>query len=281
MALYTTLRVGGPAEVLYEAFSLEELREVIVFLNQESVPYLIVGRGSNLLVKDSGLKGVAIVLRGSLAEIVPEKSQSSSILCGAGLSLVDLLHFCQREGFSGLEFLAGIPGSLGGAVAMNAGAFGHAIGTEVDEVQGLMPKGDLISWDRSQLSFSYRSMAMEVGFVIVRVRLRGDRADSGAVAFRIADYLKRRKATQSEHYPSAGSVFKNPPEDFAGKLIDKVGLKGKRIGGAMISEVHANYIVNTGDAKAEDILALLHLAQEKVREETGILLEPEVHIVGE
>ena len=181
----------------------------------------------------------------------------------------------------GLEFLSGIPGTVGGAVAMNAGAFGEEIASRVKEVHMVDKRGDLIVRDRSsELEFSYRKLNMEKGNVIVRVRFRLTSEAEGTVAKRISDYLKRKKESQPLEYPSAGSVFKNPPDDYAGRLIEKAGLKGKKIGGAMISEKHANFIVNTGGAKAKDILDLIYLSQETVKKETGIQLEPEIRVVG-
>jgi UDP-N-acetylmuramate dehydrogenase len=289
MAQHTTFGVGGPAECLYEAKDEGNLRRVIAFLNREEIPYLVVGRGSNLLVKDEGLEGVVILLRGPLAGMVQEKTDPSvsnlrahdmTVHAGAGLPIVDLLIHCRDSGYGGLEFLAGIPGTVGGAVAMNAGAFGKEIGDWVKEITVITAGGEVVARNRSQLKFSYRALHMEKKSVIIGVRLKVDTEAVKTVANKIARYLKRRKENQPIEYPSAGSVFKNPPNDYAGRLIEHAGLKGKKIGGAMISEKHANYIVNTGDAIAQDILELLSLTQEKVRKETGVKLEPEIKVVG-
>ena len=289
MAQHTTFRVGGPAESLYEAKDAENLRRVIAFLNREDIPYLVVGRGSNLLVKDEGLEGVVILLRGPLAGMAQEKTDPSgsnlrahdmAVYAGAGLPIVDLLIHCRDSGYGGLEFLAGIPGTVGGAVAMNAGAFGKEIGDRVKEIDVIIAGGEVVARNRSQLKFSYRALHMDKKGVIIGVCLKVDTVTGKTVAKRIADYLKRRKESQPIEYPSAGSAFKNPPNDYAGRLIEHAGLKGKKIGGAMISEKHANYIVNTSDATAKDILELLFLTQEKVRKETGVKLEPEVKVVG-
>jgi len=289
MAQHTTFRVGGPAESLYEAKDAENLRRVIAFLNKEEIPYLVVGRGSNLLVKDEGLEGVVILLRGPLAGMAQEKTDPSvsnlrthdmSVHAGAGLPIVDLLIHCRDSGYGGLEFLAGIPGTVGGAVAMNAGAFGKEIGDWVKEIDVITAGGDVVARNRSQLKFSYRALHMEKKSVIIGACLKVDTENVKTVANKIAGYLKRRKESQPIEYPSAGSVFKNPPNDYAGRLIEHAGLKGKKIGGAMISEKHANYIVNTGDATAKDILELLSLTQGKVKKETGVKLEPEIKVVG-
>lgn len=281
MAGYTTFRVGGQAEALYEAVDLEILERVLAYLDKEHIPYLVVGRGSNILVKDNGLEGLVILLGGSLARVEEKETDDISVLAGAGLHLVELLSYCRSSGLGGLEFLSGIPGTVGGAVVMNAGAFGEEIASRVKEIHVVNTRGDLIVKDRSsELEFSYRKLNMEKGSVIVRVLFRLTSEAEGTVAKRISDYLKRKKESQPLEYPSAGSVFKNPPDDYAGRLIEKAGLKGKKIGGAMISEKHANFIVNTGGAKAKDILDLMYLAQETVKKETGIQLEPEIRVVG-
>lgn len=289
MAQHTTFRVGGPAESLYEAKDTENLRRVIAFLNREDIPYLVVGRGSNLLVKDEGLEGVVILLRGPLAGMAQEKTDppvsnlmahDMTVYAGAGLPIVDFLIHCRDSAYGGLEFLAGIPGTVGGAVAMNAGAFGKEIGDRVKEIDVITAGGEVVARNRSQLKFSYRALHMDKKSVIIGACLKVDTVTGKTVAKRIAGYLKRRKESQPIEYPSAGSVFKNPPNDYAGRLIEHAGLKGKKIGGAMISKKHANYIVNTGDATAKDILELLSLTQEKVRKETGVKLEPEVKVVG-
>jgi UDP-N-acetylmuramate dehydrogenase len=280
MSKFTTFQVGGKAEALYEACNLENLQAVIAYLNRENIGYLVLGRGSNLLVKDEGLEGVVIHLGGSLANIREESRNGLDILAGAGLPLIDLLAYCRASGLGGLEFLAGIPGTVGGAVAMNAGAFGKEAGDRVMEVHIVTANGDMDVRDRSGLKFSYRGLQLEKGSVIIASRLRIDLETQEIVAKRIAGYLKKRKESQPLEYPSAGSVFKNPPNDFAGRLVEQVGLKGKKIGGAMISKKHANYIVNTGGATAKDIIGLMNLVRQKVKKETGIELEPEIQVAG-
>ncbi|MCJ7686129.1 MAG: UDP-N-acetylmuramate dehydrogenase [Desulfobacteraceae bacterium] len=280
MSQHTTFRVGGNAEAVYEASDPEGLCRVVSFLVNEGIPYLVAGRGSNLLVRDGGIGGVVILLAGAFADIQFEGSDYSDILAGAGLSIVDLLIWCREEGVSGLEFLAGIPGSVGGAVAMNAGAFGKEIGSRVREIRLVSQRGQLTARDRSRLRFSYRDLNLETGAVITNVLFRLDRDPPETVSARIAGCLKRRKETQPLEYPSAGSIFKNPLNDYAGRLIEQAGLKGKRIGGAMISNRHANFIVNKDGATATDILTLINLARDEVRRTAGVQLELEVQIVG-
>jgi UDP-N-acetylmuramate dehydrogenase len=280
MARYTTFRVGGKADVLCHIETRDQLQAVMTFLREERIVHLVLGRGSNLLVKDGGFEGVVIVLKGSLANIEERLLGDQILVAGGGLGIAELLHYCQTEGLGGLEFLAGIPGTVGGAVAMNAGAWGKDMGGRVEHVELVMPAGDVVTMKRGELYFSYRQSSISHGAVIVRVGLALEQDRPEVVEAKVAFYLKERKEKQPLEYPSAGSIFKNPSHEYAGRLIERAGLKGKKIGGAMISLKHANWIVNTGEAKTEDILALMQLAQQKVKEQTGINLEPEIRVVG-
>ena len=277
MGHYTTFRVGGKAEALCAVKDLRKLRDLLSFANRESLPYLVVGKGSNLLVKDAGLKGLALLLEGEFGAL---EETEGVIQAGAGLGLAELVRFSQKRGLAGLEFLAGIPGTVGGAVAMNAGAWGKSTGDVLARVEILTADGQRVALNRSALGFGYRKTALPVGSIVVKARFKGTADRPEAIGERVRDYLERRKAGQPLEYPSAGSVFKNPPEDYAGRLIESVGLKGKRVGGAMISDKHANVIVNVGGASAEDILSLMNTARRRVREQTGIELEPEIKVVG-
>lgn len=280
MSRYTTLRVGGPVEALCIIRELKSLKRMVSYLGEEKIPYLVVGRGSNLLVSDDGFKGVALILREELAKVEPNGKSDKVVLAGGGLALFELLAYCKGKGLGGLEFLAGIPGTAGGAVAMNAGAWGSEVGGLVQQVRLVTSKGEVKTWGRSRLKFIYRALSIPKGAVIIRVKFELKRERPEVVIEKVSDYLKKRQESQPSRYPSGGSVFKNPPEDYAGRLIERSGLKGKKIGGAMISPKHANFIVNTGGARATDILALMDLAQRKVKEETGIELELEIRVVG-
>ena len=281
MSQYTTFRVGGRVDAIYFTQNLSNLKRMVKYLSGEGIPYLVVGRGSNLLVKDGGLQGVVIMLQGELASFEQDEKNNRIIAAGGGLSIVEFLSHCKLMGLGGLEFLAGIPGTVGGAVAMNAGAFGKDMGSITQDIEMVTEQGDLVVMDQSQINFSYRTASIPRGAVIVKARFELNKEDPDTIAQRIAEYMSRRKAKQPLEYPSGGSIFKNPPNDYAGRLIENAGLKGKRIGKALISPKHANFIVNTGGAKAEDILALMDLIRKKVREETGIELEPEIKVVGE
>jgi UDP-N-acetylmuramate dehydrogenase len=277
----TTYRVGGNAEVCCYPGEAAELSRLISYLVSESIPYVVMGKGSNLLVSDGGIKGAVIVLKDRLAAVETIEGDEPFILAGGGLTISGLLTYCSRNGLSGLEFLAGIPGTLGGAVFMNAGALGQEIGNLVREVLAIGSDGRPVVLNCNEIKFSYRSSSIPGGTVIYGVKLRMLKGDKESIAERIADNLKKRKEAQPLDYPSGGSVFKNPPDDYAGRLIEKAGLKGTRIGGAMISPKHGNFIVNTGGAKACDILALMNLARNRVKEQTGIDLEPEIVVLGE
>ena len=281
MDQYTTFRVGGKAEAVCFPSELDLLRQTISYLHNEDIPYLIVGKGSNLLVRDKGIEGVVIILKGRLAAVEKCGVEDDILLAGGGLAIAELLSYCGLECLAGLEFLAGIPGTVGGAVFMNAGAFGKEIGGMVREIQVVTGKGEPAVMPGSQLGFSYRRTSLPKGTVIHGIKFKLDKDHKDKISGRIAGYLKKRKKGQPLDLPSGGSVFRNPPGDYAGRLIEKSGLKGTRIGGAMISPKHANFIVNTGGAKAADIVALMNLARDKVREETGIILEDEIKVVGE
>lgn len=280
MDQYTTFRIGGKVDALYFTRQLRELQKTVSYLTKEHIAYLVVGRGSNLLVKDGGFQGVVIIMGGELAGIEENKKDKQILMAGAGLGLAQLLNHCTRRGLGGLEFLAGIPGSVGGAVTMNAGAFGKDMGSVVQQIHVVTREGELATRNRSELNFSYRELSVPKGTVVIRAKFRLVDENPELVAKRLKDCLAKRKTTQPLEYPSAGSVFKNPPNNYAGRLIEEAGLKGKRVGGAMISPKHANYIVNTGGASADDVLALMELARKRVREQTGIVLEPEIRVVG-
>ena len=276
----TTYQVGGPAEVLWEARDLMTLKEVIGYLSVENIPYHVLGKGSNLLVTDTGIDGVMILLKGSLATI-EMRPESSLVRAGGGVHLTTLMKWCKRKGMSGLEFMAGIPGTVGGAVVMNAGAFRQEIGEKVKAIQCVVHGGEAVSMNRSKLKFSYRKLHVQEGSAIVSASFQLLPSTPEKVAEKMGDFLKKRKETQPYGEPSAGSVFKNPPGDHAGRLIEKAGLKGRKIGGAMVSQKHANFILNKGHATATDILSLMELLHFEVKRTSGISLEPEIKILGE
>jgi len=277
----TSCRVGGKAEALCYPGELPVLRRLLRYLYEEGIPWVVIGKGSNLLVGDKGIKGAVIILKDRLASVEQEETEDTGLIGGGGLSVADLLSYCRKNGLSGLEFMAGIPGTLGGAIFMNAGAWGQDMGGVVREVRTVRSDGEQAVLKGGDINFSYRSSSIPADTVIYEARIRLKRGDRDRIAEMINLNLKRKKETQPLDHPSAGSVFKNPPGDYAGRLIEKAGLKGARIGGAMISLKHGNFIVNMGGARASDILALMELAGARVKEETGITLETEIKILGE
>jgi len=279
---HTSLRVGGRADVLVSPRSVEALRRVITHCRSGGVPYTPVGNWTNLIVRDGGYRGVVISMRG-LQGAVWERDRQGGALARveAGVPVAELVRVAARDGFAGLEFCAGIPGSVGGAVMMNAGAYGSEIREVIEEATLMNGQGELSRRDKSALDFAYRKLNLPRGMIVVGSAFALRPGDPVKIRERVADILAKRGRKHPLEYPNAGSVFKNPAGRPAGRIIEEAGLKGTRIGGAMISEKHGNFIVNTGDARASDILALIDLVQKKVREQTGICLETEVRVIGE
>lgn len=279
MRLYTTFRVGGPASVLLRPRTLAVLKRVHGYLIDQGIPWLVLGKGSNLLVSDRGFDGAVIRLRGELAGI--EAGQEERALqAGAGATIRRLMDACMARGLGGLEFLAGIPGTAGGAVAMNAGAWGRETADAVEAVTLLTRAGDLETRPPEQLGFAYRSCTLPPGALVTGVRFRVQPGRPDTVRRDIERTLELRRERQPLQLPSAGSVFRNPAGDSAGRLVEAAGLKGKRIGGAEISVRHANVIVNRGRATARDILSLVRLARREVLRCSGVALEPEIRFIG-
>ncbi len=279
LAGHTSLRVGGPVSCLIRPLSLAGLRSAVQVLNQNHYPYFILGRGTNLLVRDTGIRAAAISLESGFSQ-VERVGSSGKIKVGAGLSLSGLLRFCLREGLSGLEFIVGIPGSVGGALCMNAGTDAGVMADVCQEVALLLSDGSLTRLSGAQLRFSYRKLELPADSVVLEAEFSLTPGSRENMREQLRQLLKARKEKQPWQLPSAGSVFKNPPGDYAGRLIEAAGLKGTRVGDAEISMRHANFIVNRGQARASDILALINLAQEKVSQKFGVHLELEIEVVG-
>jgi UDP-N-acetylmuramate dehydrogenase len=278
MSAHTSWRVGGPADQCYRPADLEDLQQFLATLaNDETLTW--VGLGSNLLVRDGGIRGTVILPFGGLDTL--ELIDGDRVRAGAGVACAKVARFTARAGLTGAEFLAGIPGTMGGALAMNAGAFGGETWSLVDAVQTLDHQGELHQRSRADYQVSYRTVngAENEWFVSADLQLKP--GDSTAAQSRIRSLLERRSATQPTQQPSCGSVFRNPPDDYAARLIESCGLKGKQIGGARVSDKHANFIVNLGSASAADIEALIGYVQEQVQHRHGIQLQTEVRIIGE
>ena len=278
MSELTTFRTGGPAAFLAVPDSVDKLKNLIKCCLENETEYYIVGKGSNILVSDIGIKGV-VILTTSLEGITYEGE--GRITCLAGTPLIRLCSFALENSLSGLEFAYGIPGSAGGAVYMNAGAYGGEMKDVVVSVSHIDKNGDIGSFDKGSLDFGYRRSVYSGGdYVITGASVILTQSDKNEIKAKMDDLLSRRKAKQPLDYPSAGSTFKRPEGYFAGALIEQCGLKGFCIGGAQVSEKHAGFVINKGGATANDILSLVEYVKETVYKNTGVILEPEIKFIG-
>lgn len=277
MAVHTSLKVGGPADWFISPADLDDLKRLLTLLEDHGMRYLVVGGGCNLLVRDGGFRGVVISLeRFDRIELY----ENSVFNAGAGTANRALVEFARESELTGLEFLVGIPGRLGGALAMNAGVEGRTI-TDCLETLVTLKGGAVTTTAKSALDYSYRFLELAPDEIILGASFRLEKGRRDEIDKLMEDFLSHRRDIQQVGYPNAGSFFRNPPEGPAWRFIDASGLRGLRIGGAQVSEVHANFLVNLGGATAGDFLALSARIKGKVREETGVELEEEVRIVGE
>jgi UDP-N-acetylmuramate dehydrogenase len=275
---YTSWRVGGPADRLYKPADLQDLCDYLGQLPVEE-PLTWIGLGSNLLVRDGGIRGTVLALQGQLNAL--QRLESNRVRIEAGVSGAKAARFCAREGLVGLEFLAGIPGTIGGALAMNAGAFGSETWERVAAVETIDHQGKLYRRQPGEYQIAYRTVKGPESEWFVAAEFALEPGDAEAALLRIKGLLEKRNASQPIGSPSCGSVFRNPEGDFSGRLIEAAGLKGQCIGGACVSEKHANFIINQGGATAADIESLILYIQEQVWKHSGVRLVPEVRIIGE
>ncbi len=278
MAAHTSWRVGGPAARLYRPADAEDLAAFLTGLPEDE-PLLWVGLGSNLLVRDGGFRGTVVLTQGRLLAL--ECLAGDRVRAEVGAACAKVARFAARQGLCGAEFLAGIPGTLGGALAMNAGAFGGETWQRVVEVQTIDRRGKVRRRVPQDFQVGYREVHGPAGEWFLSALLALEPGDTWASQARIRSLLERRAETQPTSLPSCGSVFRNPPGDHAARLIEAAGLKGTAIGGAQVSEKHANFIVNTGAASAADIERLIEGVRDQVERASGVRLRTEVHIVGE
>lgn len=275
LRMQTTFRIGAPARYFVEPKDIDDLKLLLNASKRYKIPILVLGAGSNILAGDSKINKIVLKLNAPVFKSI--SLRNNHLAAGSGAELSRLIRLTLRRGLSGLEFLAGIPGSLGGALAMNAGAWGRSIAELVESVSVMDYHGRVKTLKREDLEFGYRS-ANPGKFIILGASLKLKRKNRGQIRSRIEECLKLRRETQDLSKASAGCVFKNPRGKSAGRLIDECGLKGKRIGGAVISRKHANFILNTGNAKARDVLRLMALAKRAVKKKFDITLEPEIKI---
>ncbi len=278
MMRHTSFRIGGPVDLFVVCDTLPALSDVLAVLAAEEVPYTVVGKGTNLLVADRGYRGAILVLG---KEFKRHVCDGEYIRAGAACVLAYLVQDAFSRGLAGLEFAVGVPGTLGGALAMNAGSRDAWIGSVTESVTLLAPREGLVRVRADQITWGYRDSGLSARGIIVEAELRLSPSEPVRIRAEMERSLERRKQSQPLGAPSAGSVFINPDGDSAGRLIENAGLKGTKLGGARVSEVHANFIVNDGGATAADVLGLVNKVRTSVRDRYGIELRPEVRFLGE
>ena len=276
LATLTSFNVGGPADVLAVAEDTEGLRSMLGSFAEAGARWFVLGAGTNVVFEDAGYRGVVVKLGSGFGGITREHT---TVFAGGSAPWSNLLASCAEFELSGLERMAGIPGTVGGAVFGNAGAFGTSIADRVEWVRGMDTLGADRKLTRGEIGFSYRRACFPAGFVLTQVALSLKRGEKGLLLATMDEILAKRREKQPLEFPSAGSVFKNPPEAKAARLIEQAGLKGRRVGGAQVSEKHANFIVNVGGATAADILSLIEIVREEVFKRFSLTLELEVKVV--
>ncbi|MCK6556540.1 UDP-N-acetylmuramate dehydrogenase [Candidatus Binatia bacterium] len=282
LSRHTSFRIGGPADIWIDVVGAADIGTVQAVAGAEGLPLTVVGGGTNILVSDLGVRGIVIHPGRSLVSTEWSECRGGiRVRAGAALALKRLVTEAIERGLAGLEFAEGIPGSVGGGLLMNAGAFGGELSQAITGVEGVDGDGKVVRLSREVLLFQYRRLDLPAGFVITHVEFLLTPGEREAIEARRADAKRRREKHQPLGYPNAGSIFKNPPGLFAGLLLESVGMKGERCGGAMVAVEHANFIVNVGHASAADVRALMAEGARRVWERHGVRLEPEIRLVGE
>ncbi len=280
---HTSIQIGGPADAYVSPADIEDLKKILAFAHEKRVPWWVLGLGSNVLVKDGGIRGIVLRLHKTLErfEVLDETCEEVLFKAEAGVPLPKVVEFTRQQGLTGMEYLYGIPGSVGGALWMNAGTRQAEIKDCMTSLTVMDPGGELHTYPVSKLKFEYRHLHLPIRGIILSGQFLLKKSNLEEVQAKIAAYQKRRQETQPLEYPNMGSVFKNPPQGFAAQMIEELNLKGVRVGGARISPKHANFIINEGEATAKDVLVLIGLIKDKVREALQAKLELEVKVLGE
>ncbi len=286
LSRHTSFGIGGPADILAYPADREDLAVLLREIRARGQKFFVLGGGTNLLVKDGGFRGVVISLQHMNAIRIEREYRSvggnyAVVSAEAGALLPKLHAFAMENALTGLEFSTGIPGTIGGAVCMNAGTAAGEIGDIVDSVTLVDPEGKLVTGGREEMAFGYRTANIPEGHVVVEATVTLRRDDKEKIRTRVRDLQEKRKQGQPSGQPNAGSIFKNPHEESAGRLIETAKLKGRRVGDAQISDKHANFILNMGKATAKDVLELMEIVKQAVLEAKGVRLEPEIKIIGE
>lgn len=284
LARCTSFRIGGPADLLLVPTSVAMLAAALAAARRIGLPVTILGGGTNVLVSDRGVRGLVVRLGRAFdyRRWVPDEGALGAVVeAGAATRLSRLVAEAVERGYGGIEFAAGIPGSVGGGALMNAGAFGGELGNTIEGITGCTLAGEVVDLVRSHLDFSYRKLALTDALVITSVRFRLTRSSTAKLRSTVQRVQAKRRTKQPLGFPNAGSIFKNPSGEFAGRLIEQAGLKGTAVGNAQVSPDHANFIVNLGGARAQDVRDLMSLVQGAVWRRSGVWLEPEVRLIGE
>ncbi len=282
MSKHTSFKVGGKADIFIKINDIQDLKYILDFTKKNNIPLTVIGNGSNVLVKDNGIRGITIYLNFDDIQIDEEKNGEVIVTVGSGVKLAMLAVILQKKGIAGFEFASGIPGTIGGAIRMNAGAYGKEMKEVVENVTYMDEEGNKHKLENEQMDFSYRhSRFKEKQEIIIEAQLKFQKEDAEKIKERMDEYRKARMEKQPIDMPSAGSTFKRGTNYISAKLIDDAGLKGYEIGGAQVSEKHAGFIVNKGNATAQDILDLIDYVIKVVYEKFGKILELEVEVIGE
>lgn len=280
MARHTTFKIGGPADRLISVNTQAQLISLLKVIKAEGIPFFLLGNGSNLLVSDKGIRGAVLNLDGDFKKIM--LTDDCTVLAGSAVTLASLCTFARDNGLSGLEFAWGIPGTVGGAAYMDAGAYGGEMRDVVTKVCHVTEDGEKCECHAPELEFDYRkSRYTGTKDIITFVECKLSHADDAQISAKMEELMQRRRDKQPYDMPSAGSIFKRPKDGFAAALIEECGLKGRSVGGAQVSEKHSGFIVNTGGASCADVLELIEIIRDTVREQKGISLECEVRVTGE
>ena len=279
MCDHTTFKIGGKADVFVSIINEHEILRLLELLRSRQIPFFILGNGSNILVSDEGYRGVIIEIGSAYSGV---RMLDDIVIAKAGTTMAKLSHFAMENDLTGLEFASGIPGTVGGGIIMNAGAYGGEMRQITYRVKAVTPSGEVIYLSNADMEFEYRnSKAKKEGYIILQAEFRLHRGEKSVIESIMRDLAKKRRDKQPLEYPSAGSTFKRPQGYYAGKLIADAGLKGLSVGGAQVSEKHAGFLINTGSATAADMYELINQVRTKVKEAYSVVLEPEVRFLGE
>ncbi len=275
---HTSFRVGGPADIFLTPFNIQALRKTLKITDTSGIQVLFLGKGSNIIVSDKGFRGIVIhMLKLNKIEV-----NNNLITAESGITLSALANHALEHGLGGLEFASGIPGTLGGAIYMNAGAYGYEMKDIVENALFFDRTGEKIKLNKNELNLSYRnSILQQKEYILIKTTMKLKKKDKNKIEELMNELNHKRKQKQPLNWPSAGSIFKRPPDDYAGRLVEECGLKGMRIGDAQVSEKHAGFIINLGQAQAKEIKKLIEKVQTEVHKKTGILLEPEPRFIGD